>query len=331
MSGLCGCFPSCSCQLNVTPPDLLNLVGNGDPLSGGWTLTATETPLALTSPDNAITVNNNGPYNHSPQINLNINDTSTVDLSIGVSGVEADVIIDPDAGIEDTGSGIGIKIDPASTAPVSVSPTGLLVDCCATSSTPLVQDSDTVALTTPAGILQADVILDPASPIPLTSSAAGLSAGPMDSVSTCVWKQGALVTVTGTTSLVFAENGAVATYNSAAGYRGMTWLDPADYVTAGGVCEARVVLNYGTVTSPSSKIGCSLWPVNSISSGNINLGTLLATAQTVSSAGADEVGAVETAWVVIPSAMFLVATFEWAVISGSTDTYGAMRIEVRQQ
>ncbi len=154
---------------------------------------------------------------------------------------------------------------------------------------------------------------------------------PIDSVSTCIWRQGALVTVTGTTSLIFADNGAVATYNSSAGYRGITRLNPDHYTSGGRILQVRAVLNYATVTSPSAKIGCSLFPVTAVSSGTLTLGSVLTTSETVSSAGANEAGAVETPWVTISSPTFLAATFEWKTTSGASNTYGDMRIEVRQQ
>ena len=130
MAGLCGCIPPCACELHVEPAGLLSLSGSGDPLSGGWTITATETPLSITEGDNAINVTPGGSYGHNPTLALNTTDTTTVDLNVGLTGLEANVIIDPAAGIEDTGSGVGVKIDPTGTAPVSLSASGLKVDCC---------------------------------------------------------------------------------------------------------------------------------------------------------------------------------------------------------
>lgn len=107
--GLCGCFASCSCELNIGTPDTLSLTGNGDPLAGGWTLNGIETPLALSQANDGISITLAGPYGHGSAIGLNV---------------------DPNGGLDVTTSGAAILIDPSSTAPVSTSAAGLKVDCC---------------------------------------------------------------------------------------------------------------------------------------------------------------------------------------------------------
>lgn len=113
--GLCGCFPECTCQLNVAPPDLLTLSGNGDPVTGGWLITAAETVFSSSYSGGGISVSSGGAYGHSPLFDLIIDDSDSVDLTVHpVNGLSADV-----------------RIDPSSTAPVSVSPAGVKIDCCA--------------------------------------------------------------------------------------------------------------------------------------------------------------------------------------------------------
>lgn len=96
---LCGCYPACSCQLNVEPPDLLTLTGNGDVATGGWLLTASETAFGAVNNDGGVSITPGGPYGHNPSIDLVIEDSDTVNLSVGPSGLRADVIAVPgDAG-----------------------------------------------------------------------------------------------------------------------------------------------------------------------------------------------------------------------------------------
>lgn len=124
---LCGCYPSCSCELNVEPPELLTLTGSGDPSSGGWTLTALETVFSAAAADNAIAITPGGAYGHSPQIGLNIEDTDSVDLNIGAGGLNADVRIDPASPtpITVTAAGLSIPLMPAAGGDV---PTGSILD-----------------------------------------------------------------------------------------------------------------------------------------------------------------------------------------------------------
>ena len=83
-------------------------IGGG---TGGWTLSAIETVFAASATDNAIAITPGGSYGHSPSIGLNVDDTDTVDLSIGATGLIADV-----------------RIDPASPIPINVGPDGISVD-----------------------------------------------------------------------------------------------------------------------------------------------------------------------------------------------------------
>lgn len=107
---LCGCFPECTCQLNVEPPELLTLAGNGDPASGGWILTAIETAFSAINNDGAILITPGGAYGHSPEFDLIYADTDSVDLSIGGGGLEASV-----------------RIDPASPVPIDITVDGLSI------------------------------------------------------------------------------------------------------------------------------------------------------------------------------------------------------------
>lgn len=125
--GLCGCFQPCNCSLNVEPAELLSLSGNGDTESGGWTLTATETVFSATSGDDSIEIVPGGSYGHEPEINLRYEDTDSVDLSVGMNGLKADVRIDPmsPAPITITDDGLYIPYVPASGGDV---PTGAVLD-----------------------------------------------------------------------------------------------------------------------------------------------------------------------------------------------------------
>lgn len=124
---LCGCYPSCSCELNIGTPALLSLIGNGDPGTGGWTLSAVETTFSAAAADNAIAITPGGAYGHSPQIGLNIEDTDSVNLTIGAGGLSADVRIDPSSPIPINVNANGLSIDgiPAS---VDAVPTGTVLD-----------------------------------------------------------------------------------------------------------------------------------------------------------------------------------------------------------
>jgi microcystin-dependent protein len=89
---LCGCYPGCACQLNVEPPSLLSISGNGDPATGGWTITASETAFSASNTDGAVEITPSGTYGHSPTINLRLDDSPTVNLSTSPNGLRADLI-----------------------------------------------------------------------------------------------------------------------------------------------------------------------------------------------------------------------------------------------
>lgn len=124
---LCGCYPACSCQLTVGTPELLSLIGNGDPATGGWTLSASETVFAASSSDDAIDIVPGGPYGHAPLFSLRIDDTDSVDLNIGPAGLTADVRIDPASPIPLSINAQGLSVSgiPPSVSPI---PTGTILD-----------------------------------------------------------------------------------------------------------------------------------------------------------------------------------------------------------
>lgn len=151
---LCGCYPACSCQLTVGTPELLSLIGNGDPGTGGWTLSAIETVFAASAIDNAISITPGGTYGHGPSFGLNVDDTDTVDLSIGPTGLVADVRIDPD-----------------STAPVSVGPDGLKIDCCAEGGVDVgVDDTYSIDMDLTGAVITAGLIADPDGALDITAT-----------------------------------------------------------------------------------------------------------------------------------------------------------------
>lgn len=92
---LCGCSQPCTCMLNVQPPDLITLTGDGDPLTGGWLITALETAFSLSNSDGCIDIIPGGPYGHAPEINLIVEDSSTVNLTAGPTGLRADIAVVP--------------------------------------------------------------------------------------------------------------------------------------------------------------------------------------------------------------------------------------------
>ncbi len=60
------------------------------------------------------------------QSNFNVNDTNTVDLTLSSGILSADVINDPNGGLQTTASGLGIKLDPDLCNPLILSANGLL-------------------------------------------------------------------------------------------------------------------------------------------------------------------------------------------------------------
>lgn len=116
----CSCYDPCACSVEAGA--LITITGSGD-VTDPWTISAQETSFNPTGTNGiAITPSGPGDFGHSPTFE--------------------------------------IEVDPSSTAPVSVSPNGLKVDCCdGGSSLASVTDTDTVDLTLNAGDLQADVIV----------------------------------------------------------------------------------------------------------------------------------------------------------------------------
>ena len=97
---LCGCFPECACQLNVEPPELLSLTGTGDPLTGGWTLTAIETVFSSDHQNGGLSITPGGAYGHEPTIELQLdNNGASVELSVSpADGLRAEVVSVPGSG-----------------------------------------------------------------------------------------------------------------------------------------------------------------------------------------------------------------------------------------
>lgn len=95
---LCSCFPSCSCSMQAGN-DLINIVGNGDPLDGGWTISGVETVFSPTNDDGGIEITPNGAYGHEPRFNLVTSDTATIALGVTpMGGLEANLISVPSGG-----------------------------------------------------------------------------------------------------------------------------------------------------------------------------------------------------------------------------------------
>lgn len=89
---------------------------------------------------------------------------SSVALTCGIGGLSAALVIDNSLGnggvdliYGATGVYANLIIDPAGSAPVSVGPLGLKVDCCPASA-PAIQDTDTIDMDDTLGILSAEVI-----------------------------------------------------------------------------------------------------------------------------------------------------------------------------
>jgi len=152
MAGICGCFEPCSCMLSVAPPELLSLSGDGDPLSGGWLITALETLFSATNADGGIVITPGGPYGHTPNFDLKldpaspaplsvsgaglsvaccpggggeattVSDTGTVDLNIAGVDITADVIMDTSRAIDNLGFGVAVKIQDDDSTIVAVQP-----------------------------------------------------------------------------------------------------------------------------------------------------------------------------------------------------------------
>lgn len=92
---LCGCFPSCSCQLSVCDNGLLTITGDGDPATGGWELCVNETPLSIV-PGGGISVLPGGPYGHNPTVSARVVQTDTIAMSVNPDGeIEAHLLVAP--------------------------------------------------------------------------------------------------------------------------------------------------------------------------------------------------------------------------------------------
>lgn len=98
------------------------------------------------------------------------------------SGVPGDcyaltVIADPEGGLTTGAAGVAILIDPASTAPVSLSGAGLLIDCCP--SFTAVADSDTIDFSILGGdTITGDVIPDPDGGLENTANGVAIEVDP---------------------------------------------------------------------------------------------------------------------------------------------------------
>lgn len=136
----CGCVQTCSCAVQAGV--LLTITGTGD-FTDPWLFNVLETVF------NPVGING---------ILITPSDPS-----------------DPSYGHEPT---FEILIDETGTAPVTVGPNGLKVDCCPVDAGDVftVDDTDTVDLTLAGSVLSADVVLDPDPCNVLESSASGLFA-----------------------------------------------------------------------------------------------------------------------------------------------------------
>lgn len=99
---LCGCYNGCACQLQAGN-DLITVSGDGDTLTGGWSINGVETPFLAASISGAIEITPAGPYGHTPTFDFKTKDTGTVALSVGGDGLEAHVITVPSNNPDGTG------------------------------------------------------------------------------------------------------------------------------------------------------------------------------------------------------------------------------------
>lgn len=109
--------------------------------------------------------------------NCLITDTATISVAgagTAVSPYQLSVILDDEGGLEAGVDGIAIMLDPASTAPVSLGPDGLLIDCCAAS----VTDSATIDFSIIAGAITGDVIVDPNDGLQNNAAGVGIKVDP---------------------------------------------------------------------------------------------------------------------------------------------------------
>lgn len=79
---LCGCFPACSCVMRACDNGLLTITGDGDPLTDGWELCVNETVFAAVNDDGGVAITAEGAYGHAPRLNLVVEDSDTIALSV---------------------------------------------------------------------------------------------------------------------------------------------------------------------------------------------------------------------------------------------------------
>jgi len=155
----CGCLETCNC--NFEEGSGINISGSGATGNPIVISAVAQATFAATNADGTIDITPAGTAGHTPNFDLIIDpastspvtktvdglridccteggagsieiaDTDSVDMHNGGDILSADVIIDSNGGLVTTpGQGVGIDIDPSSTAPVSVSINGLKVNCC---------------------------------------------------------------------------------------------------------------------------------------------------------------------------------------------------------
>lgn len=150
MAGCGTCPDSCNCV--VTEGARVNVTGDGS-AGSPYVITADASPTFVpTSPLGGMLLGNLGP---------NQGHTPTIDPKIAAAG-----------GLLIGGSGIQIKVDPASTAPISLGAGGLRVDCCAGGSVG-VDDTPTVNMLIVGNVISANVI--PNTAAGLENQAGGVS------------------------------------------------------------------------------------------------------------------------------------------------------------
>jgi len=169
----CGCIDVCNCFLEDT--DTISVTGSGtaaDPYlatvipdpDGGLFNTVNGVSILLDpDPNNQATLSVAGLF--VACCSACVTDSDTIDFEIDIDGcVTGEVILDPDGGLVSTPpDGIGIVIDPSSTAPISVGPLGLRVDCCGDIEAPCPVDVQVFEIdgewTQPADAEWVDVVL----------------------------------------------------------------------------------------------------------------------------------------------------------------------------
>lgn len=152
----CGCAQKCTCTLSEGTG--ISIIGSGD-TGNPYVISANETVFSATNADGTVDITPGGPAGHQPNFDLlidpastaivskspaglriddsgiaptpvTVSDTNSVDLTLAAGNITADVIDNATGGIKTTGTGIAIKLDPASPAGLSTGAAGLSVDCC---------------------------------------------------------------------------------------------------------------------------------------------------------------------------------------------------------